>query len=203
MTATKRNSLRTCPHYQCSRTRVSPHAGRFETSLREVRESGTNNGTPCRPLIALRSSKPHNSSRAKESSYQSTDNERLFVGLKKKKNNKQARSFGIINPQDFDQIQLILFVTSTTAYLIPIHYAYTAENNSSKARNFLAVLFTCFGLVFLRSMTDLAVMGGLTFLYNPASDTTTSTWKIQKVLSDERLGANSESQRIDAFSLIL
>ena len=85
MTATKRNSLRTCPHYQCSRTRVSPHAGRFETSLREVRESGTNNGTPCRPLIALRSSKPHNSSRAKESSYQSTDNERLFVGLKKKK----------------------------------------------------------------------------------------------------------------------
>ena len=85
MTATKRNSLRACPHYQCSRTRVSPHAGRFETSLGKVRESGTNNGTPCRPLIAPRSPKPHNSSRAKESSYQSTDNERLFVGLKKKK----------------------------------------------------------------------------------------------------------------------
>ena len=87
MTATKRNSLRACPHYQCSRTRVSPHAGRFETSLGEVRESGTNNGTPCRPLIAPRSPKPHNSSRAKESSYQSTDNERLFVGLKNNNNN--------------------------------------------------------------------------------------------------------------------
>ena len=88
LTATKRNSLRACPHYQCSRTRVSPHAGRFETSLEEVRESGTNNGTPCRPLIAPRSPKPHNSSRAKESSYQSTDNERLFVGLKNNNNNK-------------------------------------------------------------------------------------------------------------------
>ena len=45
--------------------------------------NGTNNGTPCRPLIASRSSRPHNSSRAKESSFQSTDNKRLLVGLKK------------------------------------------------------------------------------------------------------------------------
>ena len=57
-------------------------------------------------------------------------------------------------------------------------YTTLIQQNKSCKANPLAVLFTCFGFVLLKSMTDLAVMGGLTFLYNPASDTTTSTWKI-------------------------